>query len=245
MTGQRHGRTGRGRAPIRDTTPTRVTTPAPSRTGHEGTAIPPRADRGRDAGSLGVGPAGRGALPPADPADPADRAREICLRLLASRPRTRAELATALRRNGIAADVTAEVLDRYGEVGVVDDRAFARAWVTSRHHGRGLAGKALAGELRRKGVDSEAVSAALTELDDDTEANTARALVERKLRTDRGGPPMAVFRRMVGMLARKGYPAGLAIMVVKEALAERADADLEAADLGSFDADILDYEAGD
>jgi regulatory protein len=227
MAGRRGG-TGRSWAPTLDATPAQ-----------------PGAERGEQA-EQGSAPRQRRAerTDPAEPAASADRAREICLQLLASRPRTRAELARALRSKGIAADVTAEVLDRYGEVGIVDDQAFARAWVTSRHHGRGLARKALAGELRRKGVDSEAVGAALAELDHNTEVETARALVERKLRTDRGGAPEAVFHRMVGMLARRGYPAGIAIMVVKEALAERADAaDLDIVDLDSFDVDILEAEA--
>jgi regulatory protein len=116
--------------------------------------------------------------------------------------------------------VAAEVLDRYDEVGLIDDAAFARAWVTSRHHGRGLARRALAGELRQRGVDGELVGAALAEVDGETEAATARALVERKLRTV-SGTPDAVFRRLVGLLARKGYPAGLAVSVVKEVLATR------------------------
>jgi regulatory protein len=176
----------------------------------------------------------------AEETDPAERAREICLRLLAIRPRTRTELAGALRQRGIPADVAAEVLDRYDEVGIIDDRAFARAWVTSRHYGRGLARKALAGELRRKGVDNDAVGDALAELSQDTEAATARDLVERKLRTDRGGQPEALFRRLVGMLARKGYPAGLAVRVVKEAIADRAaevDGDLLEAELDAAEAD--------
>jgi regulatory protein len=182
--------------------------------------------------------------------DPAERAREICLRLLAIRPRTRTELASALRQRGIAVEVAAEVLDRYGEVGIIDDRAFARAWVTSRHYGRGLARKALAGELRRKGVDSEAVGEALAELGQDTEAATARELVERKLRTDRGGPPEAQFRRLVGMLARKGYPAGLAVRVVKDALSDRAAEvsgdDIEAEiDAAEADATAADAETGE
>jgi regulatory protein len=150
-------------------------------------------------------------------------AREICLRQLAVRPRTRAELATALRRRGVDDEVAAQVLDRYDEVGIIDDEAFARAWVTSRHHGKGLARRALAGELRRKGVDAEAAGDALDELDPETEAETARALVARRMRVERAAAPEVTFRRLVGMLARKGYPAGLAIRVVKEALAERAD----------------------
>ena len=172
----------------------------------------------------------------AAPADPTEVAREICLRLLAVRPRTRAELATALRRRRIAEDVAAEVLDRYDEVGLIDDAAFARAWVTSRHHGRGLARRALAGELRQRGVDGQVVGAALEELDPATEATTARALAERKLRGMGRAAPEVVFRRLVGMLARKGYPAGLAVSVVKDVLAER---DTE---LAAF-AEIIDPDA--
>jgi regulatory protein len=113
------------------------------------------------------------------------------------------------------------VLDRYDEVGIVDDAAFARAWVTSRHAGRGLARRVLADELRRRGVVGETAQEALDEVDDATEAATARALVDRKLRTVRGEPE-AVFRRLVGMLARKGYPAGVAVRAVKEALAAQS-----------------------
>jgi regulatory protein len=163
-------------------------------------------------------------------------AREICLRHLAAQPMTRAELATVLRRNGVAPEVAAEVLDRYDDVGIIDDEAFARAWVTSRHHGRGLARRALAGELRRKGVDAAAVGGALDELDDATEEATARVLVERRLRLERGDRPEATLRRLVGMLARKGYPPGLAVRVVRDALAaDEASAEFA----GGLDPDAL------
>jgi regulatory protein len=163
-------------------------------------------------------------------------AREICLRQLAVRPRTRAELATALARRGISEETAAQVLDRYDEVGIIDDAAFARAWVSSRHAGRGLARRALANELRQRGVDGGTASEALDELDETTEAETARALVERKLRTARGEPD-AVFRRLVGMLARKGYPAGVAIRAVKDAIAAQS---AEAAEFAEqIDADVL------
>jgi regulatory protein len=155
--------------------------------------------------------------------DPAEQAREICLRLLAVRPRTRAELAQALRKRSIPDEVASAVLDRYREVGMIDDAAFARAWVESRHHGRGLARRALAGELRQRGVDKELVGAALEEVDDQTEAATARELVDRRLRSMGSAGPEVVLRRLVGMLARRGYAPGLAIRVVKEALAAAAD----------------------
>jgi len=165
-----------------------------------------------------------------------ERARQICLRQLAVRPRTRAELASALRRSGIDSAVVDEVLDRYGEAGMVDDAAFARAWVGSRHAGRGLARRALGGELRRKGVAAETVGEALREIDAETEEATARDLVARKLRTERPGRPEATLRRLVGMLARRGYPPALALRVVKEALAERQDS---AGFAGDLDVDAL------
>jgi regulatory protein len=176
------------------------------------------------------------------PQSESERAREICLRQLAVRPRTRVELAKALAAKEISDEVIAEVLDRYDEVGIIDDAAFARAWVASRHQGRGLAKRALANELRRHGVEAEVASEALEAIDEDDEAATARALVDRKLRTATGAPD-AVFRRLVGMLARKGYPAGVSIRAVKDALAAR---DAEAAEFADqIDADALADEVAE
>jgi len=232
--GRRRGaRTGRGwdAAPPR---PARARRPAPEDVDDVACAADSPLWTGDEEGYR---PAAPPDTPVAGPArDPAEVARDICLQLLAARPRTRAELATALRRRGIAAEVAAEVLDRYDEVGLIDDAAFARAWVTSRHHGRGLARRALAGELRQRGVDGETVGAALTELDPATEATTARALVERKLRGMGRVAPDAAFRRLAGMLARKGYPAGLAFRIVKEALAARDAQSAEFAEAVDTDA---------
>ena len=163
-------------------------------------------------------------------------AREICLRQLAVRPRTRAELATALRRRGISDETAAEVLDRYDEVGMIDDAAFARAWVTSRHHGRGLARRALANELRRKGVDPRRSARRST-----SSTTPPRRRPRGRWSTAScgrpGASPAQVFRRLVGMLARKGYPPGLAIRAVKEALAAQS---AEAAEFAEqVDADAL------
>lgn len=169
-------------------------------------------------------------------ADPQQQARTICLRLLAVRPRTRAELATALDRRGIPEQDATAVLERYSEVGVIDDETFAKAWVTSRHEGRGLARGALARELRQRGVDSSTISTALTEVDGETEVATARALVERRLRSMSGVAPEVALRRLVSMLARKGYPAGLAVRVVRDALSDAPDTAGFAAEL---DVDVV------
>lgn len=152
------------------------------------------------------------------PADPEERARAICLRLLTGTPRTRGQLAEALRKREIPEDVAESVLSRLEDVGLIDDAAFADAWVESRHHGRGLARRALARELRHKGVDSELIDHAVEQLDPELEERTARALVERKLRATKGLERDRRLRRLAGMLARKGYPEGLALRVVREAL---------------------------
>ena len=111
------------------------------------------------------------------------------------------------------------MLDRFTEVGLIDDAAFARAWVSSRQAGRGLARRALRAELRAKGVDGEVAAEAVDAVDDDDEREAARRLVERKVRRRCAGwtasPPT---RRLMGMLARKGYGGGLAGYVVREAL---------------------------
>jgi regulatory protein len=110
------------------------------------------------------------------------------------------------------------LLDRFTEVGLVDDRAFARAWVESRQRGKGLARRALALELHRKGIAPEVATSALDELDADAEASAARALVRRKLRSVREVPEPARSRRLLGMLARKGYPAGMAMDAIRDEL---------------------------
>jgi regulatory protein len=154
-------------------------------------------------------------------ADPVGFARASCLRLLERGPRTRAELAAALAKKGVPDDAAEQVLSRFTEVGMIDDALFASLWVASRHRGRGLASRALSQELRRKGVDGEVAQAALEELDPEQELATARALVQRRLIGTRGLTPDAQVRRLAGMLARKGYPAGTAFRVVREALAEQ------------------------
>ncbi|GAA2711853.1 hypothetical protein GCM10010315_14450 [Streptomyces luteosporeus] len=177
-----------------------------------------RPDRWTGEGAPSPSRAGGGAPPP-----PEEQARAICLRLLTGTARTRKQLADALAKRGIPGDVAEEVLSRFEDVGLIDDAAFAGAWVESRHHGRGLARRALARELRTKGVDTALIDEAVGQLDADQEERTARELVERKLRATRGLDREKRLRRLAGMLARKGYSEGLALRVVRQALAEEGE----------------------
>jgi regulatory protein len=145
-------------------------------------------------------------------------ARQILLRKLSAAPRTRAELAADLAARDVPDDVAERALDRFTEVGLIDDAAFAEAWVRSRRSTRGLSSRALQRELRGKGVDDETVSAAVDVIDPESEAATAAALVARRLPGSRGLDRVARTRRLVGMLARKGYDGGLAMRVVRDAL---------------------------
>ncbi|MFB9315073.1 regulatory protein RecX [Nocardioides plantarum] len=164
---------------------------------------------------------------PADPvadgpdADPESVARTILLDQLTGRARSRSELADKLAAKGVPDEIAVRLLDRFEEVGLVDDDAFARAWISGRGAagGKGLARRALAQELRRKGVDDEVAREALDEVDPAQEEEAARALVRRKLRTLTRVDDTVATRRLVGMLARKGYGSGLAFAVVRDELA--------------------------
>jgi regulatory protein len=174
-------------------------------------------------GATTEGPDGTSALVEDDPGDPESVARAVCLRALTGAPKTRKQLADLLARRGVPDDAAGAVLDRLTDVGLIDDAAFARAWVDSRQAGRGLARRALRAELHAKGVDGEVAAEAVATVDEEDERAAARNLVRRRLagmsRLDRA----TATRRLVGMLVRKGYGGALAASVVREALDARAD----------------------
>lgn len=153
------------------------------------------------------------------PADPEAVARAIVLTKLTGQARSRRELEDALAAKDVPAEIATAVLDRFQAVGLVDDVAFADAWVQSRQVSRGLSRRALGHELRRKGIDDEIIAESLERVDTESEMQTARRLVERKLRATRELPTEVRFRRLTGLLARKGYSGGVSVRVVREALA--------------------------
>ncbi|MFF2227493.1 recombination regulator RecX [Streptomyces globisporus] len=181
------------------------------------------AGRRARSGTRGSGSPSSSRAEKGEPRDPVEQARNICLRLLTGTPRTRKQLADALRKREIPDEAAEEVLARFEDVGLIDDAAFAGAWVESRHHGRGLARRALVRELRTKGVDSAVIDEAVGQLDPDQEEETARELVARKLRSTRGLDRDKRLRRLAGMLARKGYGEGMALRVVRQALEEEGE----------------------
>ena len=150
-------------------------------------------------------------------ADPASAARAIILRQLTGSPKSRKQLADKLSEREIPKETAESILDRFEELQLIDDEAFADAWVRSRARTRGLSRSALRRELRDKGIAEELSVAALEQLSGEDEVEMARELVEKKVKSmpadldhDKG------VRRLVAMLGRKGYSSGIAFRVVNE-----------------------------
>lgn len=154
------------------------------------------------------------------PGDPESVARTILLRQLTAAPKTRAQLEDALGRRGIPVDVISRVLDRFTELNLVDDEAFAQAWVDSRHAGRGLGPRALRAELARRGVADSTVSDAVARIGPEQQAETARRLVRARLPSTEGLDRQRRWRRLVGLLVRRGYNYGVAADAVADVLNE-------------------------
>ncbi|MCW2527015.1 MAG: Regulatory protein RecX [Pseudonocardiales bacterium] len=158
--------------------------------------------------------------------DPESVARMLILRQLDARARTRNELERYLARKGVPEEPARRVLDRFVQVGLVDDRALAAAYVTSRHHEQGLARRALAQKLRMRGIEDSVAAEAIEQVDSESELEAARRLVTKRMRSLGGLEADVQVRRLVGLLGRKGYSSGLAYQVVREHISELADHDV-------------------
>lgn len=139
-------------------------------------------------------------------------------------PRSRHQLLTKLLERNIPEDVAEAVLDRYEEVQLIDDAEFARMWVRSRAQFRSMARSAIKRELADRGITGDLAEEALSQRTDEDERAAAVELVRRKLRpiaepADRTQRDKQV-RRLVSMLARKGYPPSVAFSIVREVLDE-------------------------
>ncbi|WP_421741889.1 regulatory protein RecX [Cellulomonas sp.] len=175
----------------------------------------------RRRGRFGTEPPSTGtAAQDAEP-DQESVARAIALRLLTASARSRGQLAEALARKSVPDDVADRVLDRFTEVGLIDDAEYARMLVRTRHAERGLSRRAIAVELRRRGIDDETAGDALEQVDSDDEDEAARRLVRRKLASTSGLDAQTRSRRTLAALGRKGYPPGLVARLMREELAQQ------------------------
>src|SRR5690625_3057214 len=157
--------------------------------------------------------------------DPESVARAIALRKLGAAPQSRAQLAEAMARKNVPEEIAEKGLDRFEDVNPIDDAANAEMHGRSQSNERGLARRTLAHELWRKGVDAETAEAALETSQPEHEEERAVELVRKKARSTTGIEPVKRRRRLVSMLARKGYGPGVAMRAVDQVLGEEDEED--------------------
>lgn len=154
-----------------------------------------------------------------------EAAREVALRQLDARSRSREQLRRAIEDRGFSADVACEVLDRLEGVGLINDEAYARAIVADCFNGSGKTGRPLLEEMRRKGIDESVIADAMSAIDEGILRDKAADLARKKLRSMQVPSREVAYRRLSGMLARKGYSPSVCADVVRDVLADQAFAD--------------------
>jgi regulatory protein len=153
----------------------------------------------------------------------ADAAKQVLLRRLSHAPRTRKELAKDLKDKDISDEVANVALDRFEEVGLINDQALASNYVSSQHERKGLGKNALRQQLRAKGVSDDVALEAISQISDDQEFQAAFALACKKIRSLQRDDAKTQLRKIVGVLARKGYSSNLAFRVAKEVISDLPD----------------------
>ncbi len=136
------------------------------------------------------------------------------------RDHTAAELRSVLTARGVPESAIDVVVGRFTDVGLVDDRRFATAWAESRHQQRHVSRATIVRELSGKGLGPEIVSEAVAGIDAESDVREARRLAERKLPSLRGLDRRVAYRRLAGLLARRGYKPSVVSEVVGDLLDE-------------------------
>ena len=124
-----------------------------------------------------------------------------------------------MRRRGVPEQIAKSLLDRYTDVGLVDDAAYAESFVAQRTGSRATGRRVIAAQLREKGVADDVAAAALAGIDSDTEAAAALEFARSRLRRLGGLPRDVAIRRLYGQLSRRGYPPSVVASVVRQVLA--------------------------
>lgn len=148
------------------------------------------------------------------------RAKNIVLNQLAASPKSRAMLHKKLVEKDISEEMIEDILNRFEAVNLINDAEFADVYVRTRMNVKKLSRSAIRRELKTKGVEGDLAEVALEQRTEEDERADAHELVRKKLRASMNlanrQEKEKVMRRLVAMLGRKGYSAGLAFSVVRE-----------------------------
>ena len=148
--------------------------------------------------------------------DPHSEARNIVLNQINFMPRSRRELEVTLAKRNVEDEIAKSVLDRFVEIGLVDDAAYAELLIRSRCNTKRVSRSVLRQQLRQKGIAEEVIQESLLVVTDADELRMATELVEKKLRAMTNLEPEVRKRRLFGLLARKGYGTAIALRVIND-----------------------------
>lgn len=159
----------------------------------------------------------------AEETDPYTRAKTIVYNQLAYSAKTRGQLRKKLQAEGFEAELIEPLLDKFEAAKLIDDAEYAQAFVAQKSRAKKLSRAALRRELAERGVRGEEAENALAQRTDEQEREDAAELVRKKLRpgmdlSDRAEKDR-VTRRLLGMLARRGYSSSVSMSVIREELA--------------------------
>lgn len=159
----------------------------------------------------------------AEEADPYTRAKTIVYNQLAYSAKTRGQLRKKLQSEGFEAELIEPLLDKFEAAKLIDDAEYAETFVRQKSRTKKLSRAALRRELAERGVHGEEAENALAQRTDEQEREDAAELVRKKLRpgmdlSDRAEKDR-VTRRLLGMLARRGYSSSVSMSVIREELA--------------------------
>lgn len=155
--------------------------------------------------------------------DPYTRAKTIVYNQLAYSAKTRGQLRKKLQTEGFDAELIEPLLDKFEAAKLIDDAEYAQSFVAQKSRTKKLSRAALRRELAERGVRGEEAENALAQRTDEQEREDAAELVRKKLRpgmdlSDRAEKDK-VTRRLLGMLARRGYSSSVSMSVIREELA--------------------------
>ena len=159
----------------------------------------------------------------AEETDPYTRAKTILYNQLAYSAKTRGQLRKKLQAEGFDAELIEPLLDKFEAAKLIDDAEYAQSFVAQKSRTKKLSRAALRRELAERGVRGEEAENALAQRTDEQEREDAAELVRKKLRprmdlSDRAEKDR-VTRRLLGMLARRGYSSSVSMSVIREELA--------------------------
>jgi regulatory protein len=140
----------------------------------------------------------------------------IALYALAPRAKSRDELFKHLLKRGVERENANAVLDSLELQGLLNDLEFAKLWRESRQRTKKLSKRVIAAELRTKGVSQDIITEVIEDIDDEDEYQQAFLLAERKYKSIAHLDPELIYRRVSGLLVRKGYGHGICARIMRE-----------------------------